>query len=431
MRPPRPRTALLLLALLAALACAEEAPPPPPPPEVLVAAAVARDVPEMTEWLGTTEGSVDAEIRAQVSGYLISRDYQEGSRVEAGALLFRIDPRPFEAALEQARGALLQAEAAAQRSRLDVERYRPLVAEGAVSRQEFDNAVQRLAADEASVQAARAALERARIELGFTEIRAPISGIVGVAHRQVGDFVGPADPTPLTTISQIDPIRVAFPVSEQEYLRFAPAFQEAMTNEGHRFREGALELILADGSVYPHRGTGYPAGREIDPRTGTIAVKGVFPNPDQLLRPGQYARIRVQTGLLRDAVVVPLRAIQDLQGRGQVAVVGADGTVDVRTVELGPTWGALRVVTRGVAAGERVIVEGFQKVRQGMQVTAREAPAELAGGPPPEQPRGAQPPPPEQASGLPTAQPPPAIAPPEAPPAPPAREAQRAPAPES
>src|SRR5690606_14203492 len=218
-------------ALAVALACRDQAPPPPAPPEVLVVEAVARDVPQVTEWLGTTEGSVDAEIRAQVSGYLVSQDYREGSRVAAGTLLFRIDPRPFAAALDQARGDLLRAEAALERSRLDVERYRPLVAEGAVSQQEYDNAVQRLRADEASVQSARAAVERAGIELGFTEIRAPIAGVVGIANRQLGDFVGPTDPTPLTTISQLDPIRVEFHVSEQEYLRFAPAFQEALASE--------------------------------------------------------------------------------------------------------------------------------------------------------------------------------------------------------
>lgn len=376
-------TGLLLapIAVAVLLACGSEAPPAPPQPEVLVVEAVSRDVPQVTEWLGTTEGSVDAEIRAQVAGYLISRDFQEGSRVEKGTLLFRIDPRPFRAALDQASGDLRRAQAALERSRLDVARYRPLVAEGAVSQQEFDNAVQRELADRASVESAQAAVERARIELEFTEIRAPITGVVGTAERQLGDFVGPTDATPLTSISQLDPIQVEFPVSEQEYLRFASAFQEAMLER--KFQEGTLELVLADGSVYPHRGTGFPAGRGIDPRTGTIAVKGVFPNPEQLLRPGQYARIRVVTALLRGAVVVPQRAIQDLQGLGQVAVVGADDTVEVRTVQPGPTWGTLRVVSQGVQAGERVIVEGFQKVRPGSKVVAKPAPPELAGAPPP------------------------------------------------
>ena len=256
-RRATPRLRLGLLAVV--LACGPEAPPAPPPPEVLVVPAVVRDVPQITEWLGTTEGSVDAEIRAQVSGYLISRDFQEGSRVEKGTLLFRIDPRPFRAALDQASGDLRRSQAALERSRLDVARYRPLVSEGAVSQQEFDNAVQRELADRATVESAQAAVERSRIELEFTEIRAPIAGVVGEAERQLGDFVGPTDQKPLTTLSQLDPIQVEFPVSEQEYLRFAPAFQEAMLDR--KFQDGTLELILADGSVYPHRGTGFPAGR--------------------------------------------------------------------------------------------------------------------------------------------------------------------------
>ena len=346
MRPGRLASRLCVAPLAlaaAAFACGPEAPPAPPPPEVVVVEALSRDVPQVTEWLGTTEGSVDAEIRAQVSGYLISRDFQEGSPVEKGALLFRIDPRPLRAALDQAEGDLRRAQAALERSRLDVARYRPLVAEEAVSQQEFDNAVQRERADRASVESAQAVVERARIELEFTEIRAPITGVVGTAERQLGDFVGPTDPKPLTTISQLDPIQVEFPVSEQECLCFAPAFQEAMLEQ--KFQDGTLEMIRADGRVHPHRGIGFPAGRQIDPRTGTIAVKGVFPNPDQLLRPGQYARIGVVTALLRGAVVVPQRAIQDLQGLGQVAVVRDDDTVDVRTVQPGPTWGTLRVVS--------------------------------------------------------------------------------------
>jgi membrane fusion protein (multidrug efflux system) len=331
----------------------------------------------VSEWLGTTEGSVDADIRAQVSGYLISRDYEEGQLVREGDLLFRIDPRPFRAALDQAKGELGRAQAELERSRLDVARYAPLVREGAVSQQEYDNAVQRKLADEAAVQAARAAVDKAEIDVGFSEIRSPISGIAGVALRQLGDFVGPSDSQPLTSVSQLDPIRVAFPLSEQEYLRFAPRFQEALARRN--FRPDALELVLADGSVYPYRGTGYPAGREIDPRTGTITVKGVFPNPNNLLRPGQYARVRVETDVRRGAVTVPQRALQDLQGLAQIAVVGPDGQVEVRTVTPGPTSGTLRVIEKGVAPGERVVVEGFQKVRPGMIVAAQPAPPELAG----------------------------------------------------
>ena len=378
--PPQLRRAPLLGAICLALACGPAEAPAPPPPEVLVVEVVARDVPIVSEWLGTTEGSIDAEIRAQVSGYLISRDYREGSRVEAGALLFRIDPRPFQATLDQARGDLGRAEAARELSRLDVARYTPLVASGAVSRQEYDTAVQRLRSNDAALQSARAAVEKARIELGFSEIRSPIGGVVGVAKRQLGDFVGPTDPEPLTAVSQLDPIRVTFQSSEQEYLRFAARFEQAV--QAGRFDSGGVEMVLADGSLYPHRGVGYPAGREIDPRTGTITVKADFPNPDQLLRPGQYARVRVTTDLAPGALVVPLRAVQDLQGLAQLTLVGADDEVEVRTVTKGASWGSLQVITQGVSAGERVIVEGMQKVRPGMTVAPKPAPAELAGAPP-------------------------------------------------
>ncbi len=398
---PRMRTPSHVAPFVAVLllACGSGEPPAPPAPEVLVVDVVARDVPIVSEWLGTTEGSVDADIRAQVSGYLISRDYEEGQHVAAGDLLFKVDPRTFQATLEQARGEVRRAEAELERSRLDVRRYEPLVKEGAVSRQEYDNAVQRMRADQAALQTARATADRAGIDVGFTEIRSPIEGIVGVAKRQLGDFVGPNDSEPLTSVSQLDPIRVAFPVSEQEYLRFASAFKDAITQRN--FREGALELILADGSVYPHRGTGYPAGREIDPRTGTITVKGVFANPEQLLRPGQYARVRVETSVARGALVVPERAVQDLQGLDQLTVVGADDKVEVRTVTAGPSWGTLRVIEKGVSAGDRVVVEGFQKVRPGMQVVAQLAPPELAGAAPDSKPPAEVGAPPTPADGAP------------------------------
>lgn len=363
-----------------ALACGESAPPAPPPPEVLFVEAVQRDVPVISEWLGTTEGSVDAGIRSQVTGYLVSRDYQEGQRVKKGDLLFRIDPRTFRAALDQARGDLGRAQAELELARLDVARYTPLVKEGAVSRQEFDNAVQRQRSGEALVQAARAAAEKAEIELSFTEIRSPIDGIVGIALAQLGDFVGPSDPKPLTSVSQLDPIRVSFPLSEQEYLRFAPRFSQALDEQG--FRRSALQMVLADGSIYPHLGTAYPAGREIDPRTGTIQLKGVFPNPEQVLRPGLYARVRVETDIARGAIVVPQRALQELQGAAQVAVVKPDDTIELRTVQKGPAWGTLQVVEGGIAAGDRIVVEGFQKIRPGMQVAARQAPPALSGAPP-------------------------------------------------
>ncbi|HEX5067433.1 MAG TPA: efflux RND transporter periplasmic adaptor subunit, partial [Myxococcota bacterium] len=294
----------------------------------------ARDVPVVLEWLGTTEGSVDAAIRAQVAGYLVAQNYREGQIVKKGDLLFRIDRRPFEAAVAQARGDLQRAEAEYERNRLDVVRYTPLVKEGAVSQQEFDNAVQRQRGSDAAVASARAALDKAKIDLGFTEIRSPVDGIAGVARRQIGDLVGPSDPEPLTAVSQLDPMRVSFQVSEQEYLRYASRVAEAVERGAFR---GAVQLVLADGSIYPHAGKAYPAGLGVDPRTGTITVKAEFPNPGNLLRPGQYARVRAQTDVEKGALVVPQRALIDLQGRKQVAVVvPPENKVEIRNVEIGP-----------------------------------------------------------------------------------------------
>jgi membrane fusion protein, multidrug efflux system len=386
------RAAAAVLASAACLAaCGADEAAAPPPPEVLFVPVVARDVPEVSEWLGTTEGFVDAQIRSQVAGYLISRDYQEGALVTKGTLLFHIDPRPFQATLDQASGDLGRANAELALGRQDVARYAPLVESGAVSRQEYDNAMQRLHSSEAAVQTARGAVDKAKIDLGFTEIRSPIDGLVGVAVHQLGDFVSPTDPQPLTTVSQLDPIRVSFPVSEQEYLRYAPRIREAVRSGS--FPKGAEQLILADGSLYPHRGTGHPAGREVDPQTGTILVKGVFPNPDYLLRPGQYARVRVNMDTLAGALVVPQRAVQELQGLAQLAVIGDDDKIELRTVVPGPAWGTLRVISKGVRAGERVVVEGIQKVQDGSPVTPTLAPPELAGAPPKDDAPPAAPPP--------------------------------------
>jgi membrane fusion protein (multidrug efflux system) len=360
--------------LLLAVGCGEAAPPAPPPVEVVVAAVVQRDVSVTSEWIGTTEGTVDAEIRPQVSGYLLSQDYDEGRLVRAGDLLFRIDPRSYQAALDAARGDLGRAEASLAKARQDVERFTPLVAEGAVSRQELDDAIQARRAGEAAVQTGRAALEKAALDLSFTEIRSPIDGIAGVAEASIGDLVGPGDPEPLTSVSQVDPIVVAFPLSEREYLRFARRIGEAA--EGRAGDGGpALELVLADGSVHPHPGRPIVAGREIDPRTGTILLKGEFPNPGNLLRPGQYARVRGVTEVKRAALLVPQRAVAELQGVFQVAVVGEDDKVELRVIEPGVRDGSLQVVEKGVSAGERVVVEGIQKVRTGTPVAPKPAAA--------------------------------------------------------
>ncbi len=371
-------TRRLVAALLALGACSQAA-PPPPKPSVVVATVEARDFPVWSEWLGTTQGEVDAEIRAQVSGYLVSRDYNEGQLVKKGDLLFRIDPAPFKAALGEAQGRLGSVQARLERARLDVARYEPLVKEGAVSRQEYDNAVQRERAVRAELDSARAAVDKAKIDLAFTEIRSPVDGVAGIADAQIGDLVGSIG-APLAMVSQLDPILVSFPVSEQEYLRSASQIGQAM-KDGQFATRG--ELILADGSVYPHQGVAYPAGGGVDPRTGTITVKARFPNPDLLLRAGQYARIRAETQLLKGALVVPQRAIIDLQGQKQLAVVTPEDKIEVRAVKLGPASGTDQVVESGVTAGERVVVEGFQKVRPGMVVAVAAPPAPDVATPPP------------------------------------------------
>ena len=365
--------------VVSALIGCKEAAAPPASPEVVVAPVEARDFPVVTEWLGTTEGTVDAEIRAQVAGYLIAREYNEGQVVKKDQLLFRIDPAPFQAALAQANGDLGSARANLERERLNVARYKPLVAEGAVSQQEYDNAFQGERAGSAAVQSAQAAVETAKINLAFTEIRSPVDGIAGIANAQLGDLVGPSS-QPLTVVSQLDPILVSFPVSEQEYLRFAPQIEKAM--KAGEFKGGTVKLVLADGSEFPHLGIAYPAGAGVDPRTGTITLKARFPNPGNLLRAGQFARVHAQTAVLKGALVVPQRAIMDLQGQKQIAVVGPEDKVEIRTVKLGPTSGSEQVVESGLAAGDRIVVEGFQKIRAGMTVVAKASTEDVAAPPP-------------------------------------------------
>jgi membrane fusion protein (multidrug efflux system) len=349
-------------ALCVLLACGSaEAPPAPQPVEALVAPVVQRDVEITSEWIGTTQGAIDAEIRAQVSGDLIARDYREGALVAKGDRLFRIDPRPYQAARDQAQGELARARALLEKSKVDVARYTPLAREGAVSQRELDNALAARDASGAAVQSASAALEKARLDLSFAEVRSPIDGIAGIAVAQIGNLVGPGDPQPLTTVSQVDPILVVVPLSEREYLDFARRPERG---------QAELELVLTDGSVHPHPGRPVVAGREIDPKTGTILFKGEFQNPGNLLRPGQYARIRAVTETKKGALLVPQRAVQELQGVQQVAVVGPDDTVNLRVVETGVRDGGFQVIEKGLAPGDRVVVEGLQKVRSGQVVKA-------------------------------------------------------------
>ena len=356
------------MALWLLAACSPSEPPAQPPVEVVVAPVVQRDVEVKSEWIGTTEGSVDAELRAQVSGTLLSRDYAEGRLVKTGDLLFRIDARSYQAVLDQARGELGRAQAALEKAKVDVARYTPLVREGAVSQRELDNALAMRDSGEASVRAGRAAVEKSRLDLSFTEVRVPVDGIAGIAQAQVGDLVGPSDPQPLTTVSNVDPILAVVPLSEREYLRYARGRGRSGARPGEEATN--LELILTDGSVHPHRGRAIVAGREIDPKTGTILFKGEFPNPGNVLRPGQYARVRAVTETQKGALLVPQRAIQEMQGVQQVAVVGPDDKVTLRVVEAGVREGGLQVIEKGLEPGERVVVEGLQKVRTGSLVKA-------------------------------------------------------------
>jgi len=364
--------AVTLLALGAAAACKRATPPAErPPSEVVVTSVVQRDVPIYGEFVGSLAGYVNATIRPQVKGYLLSREYPEGSSVEKGALLFQIDPRQFQASLDEALGSLGEARAMLGKSEIDVKRFTPLVKQGAVSQQELDNAVQARERNRAAMSVAQANVEQARLDLGWTKVTSPISGIAGIAVAQIGDLVSPQ--TVLTTVSQLDPIKVEFPISEQEYLMLAQA-RHIADGETWRGHPDTLELTLANGKTYPHRGTPFVIGREVDPRTGTILIEGRFPNPGNLLRPGQFARVRATIRTADGALLVPQRAVRDVQGSSEVLVVGSGDVVEVRPVTMGERSGTQWIVTKGLRAGERIVVEGLQKVRGGSVVKPVEKP---------------------------------------------------------
>ncbi|MGH7788741.1 MAG: efflux RND transporter periplasmic adaptor subunit [Candidatus Binatia bacterium] len=339
----------------------------PPPMDVLVAEVVEKEVPVSQEWVGTLTGYINAVIRPQVKGYLLSKNYHEGQVVPAGELMFQIDPREFQAELDQWKGQLAQAQAALVKTQLDVARYTPLAKEGAVSQQELDNAIQANLANLAAVDSAKASVEQAQLNLGWTKVTAPITGVSGIAIAQVGDLVEPT--TQLTTMSQVDPIKAVFPVSEQAYLRYARG-RAAREGEQASHKDG-LELHTADGDLYPHRGTVSVVGREVDPRTGTVTIESLFPNPENILRPGGYAKVQAIIEVLPNAMVIPQAAVQDMQGSAQVAVVLPDNTVEMRTITTGPRTGLDWVVLDGLKPGERVVAQGLQKVRGGAKVNPK------------------------------------------------------------
>jgi len=391
------------------------------PPVVEVVQVEQKDVPILTEWIGTTDGVVNADIKAQVSGYLMKQDYTEGSFVQKGQLLFEIDPRPFQAAVDQGAGQLAQAngqlaqakaqltqaeaqlavtEANQVRSQLDEDRYVPLMKQQAITQQDMDNATQNNVAAKAQVQAAKAAIETARaqiqgataavqaaaaavataeLNLSFTRLTSPIEGLAGVAQQQVGALVSPAS-GPVTTVSTVDPIKVNFTASEQEYLDFHRRYSTPASLEAAR-KGLRLELILTDGTVYPHIGTYYFADREVSPSTGAIRVAGLFPNPENLLRPGQYARARTSLRTKDGALLIPQRAVTEMQGTYQVAVVDGGNKISIRNVKPSDRVGAQWIIDEGLKRGERVVAEGVQKVRPGMTVNPKPyaGPAETAG----------------------------------------------------
>lgn len=341
----------------------------PPPPVVEVIEVKGRDVPVYGEWVATLDGMVNATISAQVSGYLMKQNYAEGSLVKKGDVLFEIDPRPFEALLDQAVGEVGRAEAMLGKAAIDVERYTPLAREKAISQQELDNAVQAKAASEAMVASAKAAVQQARLNLEFTKILSPIDGLAGQAKAQVGDLVGPSS-GPLTAVSTVDPIKAYFLVSEQDYLNKIKR-SGSVQREREDERQANLELILSNGEVYPQKGRFLFVDRQVDVRTGTLKIAAEFPNPSGVLRPGQFGRIRAVTDLLKEAVTVPQRSVTEMQGVMQVAVVGDGDKVEIRNVKTGPRVGSEWVIVEGLESGESVIVEGTQKVKPGVVVSPK------------------------------------------------------------
>ena len=337
--------------------------PAPPAPKVEVTPVIQKDVPVQGEWVGTLEGYVNAQISPQVSGYLIRQDYHEGAFVKKGQVLFEIDPRPFQAVLDQAKGQLAQAEAQMANAELNVKRDIPEAEAHAIPQSQLDTDTQSLRGAKAAVEASQAAFEQAELNLGYTRVVSLVDGIAGINTVQVGNLVGPS--TVLTAVSQVSPIKVYFPISEQEYLRMADGGGPGSVDFITHASRIPLQLTLADGSTYPHPGRIIFADRQVNTQTGTIQIVGEFPNSKNLLRPGQYARVQAPTGSITGALLVPQAAVNQVQGSHQVVVLGSDNRVQIRTVQVGSTVGTLWVITTGVKAGERVVTAGVEKVRDG------------------------------------------------------------------
>jgi len=358
------------LALLLAAGCGKEKAPAPPPPTVEVTEVVRKDVPIYTEWVGTADGLVNATIRAQVTGYLMKQNYGEGEFVRAGQVLFEIDPRTFQAAVDGAKGALAQSEARWATAKANLDRVIPLAEKNAVSKKDLDDNIGAELSGRAAVTSAQAQLDEAQLNLGFTRVTSPVNGIAGIAKAQIGNLVGPGQLQELTAVSTVDPIKVYFSVSEQEYMKYRQGAGKGTKSSQEKARAIPLELILADGTVYPHKGRISLADRQVDVKTGTLRLGALFPNPGNLLRPGQYALIRATMETKKGAMLVPQRAVTEMQGKFLVAVVGADNTVEIRMVTPAERIGSLWLIDKGLKPGETIVVEGVQKVKSGVRVHA-------------------------------------------------------------
>jgi membrane fusion protein, multidrug efflux system len=400
----------VVLAVVALSLCSCHKPAPPRLTEVTVGTPLRQDVPVYSQWIGTTVGFIDAEIHSKVTGYLLAQDYREGSLVKTGDLLFEVDPGPFQAIVDQANAQLNvanagltqakadvdaakaeidRAEAAQLKTELDVKRYSPLAKDGTVSQQELDDAVQSnlaniasvagakgkydrskagVIAAEAQIGVARSSLHSAQLNLDFTKVKSPVNGIAGIRAANIGDLVGTDQRALLTTVSQIDPILVQFPISEQEYLRLRDFFLTEDTA-----LQSSLELILSDGSVYPIKGKIDIVGRGVESSTGTMRIRAIFSNPGSVLRPGEYSRIRAVTSVRKDALLVPQRAVVELQGEFEVALVGPDNKVTIRTVKAGDRVGSYWVIEQGLNPTDRVVIEGLQDIKTGQSVDPKPA----------------------------------------------------------
>jgi membrane fusion protein (multidrug efflux system) len=343
-------------------ACGPKAPPPPPPPEVLVTEVKQKDTPIYNEYVGQLDASVNATIQSRVQGYLISQNYKEGQLVKQDDVLFEIDRRPFEAAFAQAKAAFLQADASAKQAEMNAQRAADLFQRKVSSEQERDNATQSAAAARAQAEAQRAAVEQAQLSLDFTTIHAPVDGIAGLVRVQVGDLISAG--TTLTTVTKVDPIKAYFTVSEQRFSEYSRRYSDPQERIAHE-KELRFEMILADGSSYPHRGEWFAADNQVDIRTGSLRVAALFPNPGNILRPGQFARIRVLSEVKPGALLVPQRAVSELQGTNQVAIVGPDNKVHIQPVKMGRRVDHEWIVEEGLKAGDKIVVEGIQKAREG------------------------------------------------------------------